>query len=671
MAKKIQGSDIIEDDHLGNAIKSGKELLDIYKKIDAQIVKTAKSMKKVTSSKGGQSAKGIQDLNKALSESTKQKQAALTVDSQKIKLESKLKELNSDRIKQNEILKVKIQAQNKANKDAAKAAAGLVGAYERESKLLIKLRKNLKDLVVAEGEGAKGAKKLADQVSKLDAKLKKADATAGQFQRNVGNYPKGLKGAIGSLKQFAGALGLVGGVQLLTKGIKNMFNVVKDFDQATADLSSVLGVNKEDMGALTEQAKALGASTKFTASAVAQLQIEYAKLGFTQKEIEGVTEATLQLAAASGTDLGNAASIVGSTLRAFNMDVDQTQRLVDVMAKSFSSSSLDIEKFSSAMANVAPAAAAVGLTIEETTALIGTLTDAGIDAGSAGTGLRNMFLDAKKQGISFEEGLEQIANSTDQLGTSFDIFGKKGSTLGVILANNAKGTAELTAKLGEAGGAAKEMADKQLDTLGGSIDLLQSAWEGWILKMNESGGAGDKLKVVIKFLADNLDTILSTLGKVVKLFVAYKIGVKAAQIATKLFAKEGQKLGKSFGPVLLALTAIALIVTHLIDLYANAASVAHTMADAQLEINEQVTEGKAKLQVYGKQLLATNTGSRARLELINEINAEYGTTLENLEDEAAFVTQIGEAYKMVVQQMTNKIEAQVIKERLITDSFNS
>ena len=73
----------------------------------------------------------------------------------------------------------------------------------------------------------------------------------------------------------------------------------------------------------------------------------------TQKEIEGVTEATLQLAAASGTDLGNAASIVGSTLRAFNMDVDQTQRLVDVMAKSFSSSSLDIDKFSSAMANVA------------------------------------------------------------------------------------------------------------------------------------------------------------------------------------------------------------------------------------------------------------------------------------------------------------------------------
>jgi len=187
MAKKIQGSDIIEDDHLGNAIKSGNELLEVYKKIDAQIIKTAKDMKKISSAKGGQSAKGIQNLNKALSESTKQKQAAITIDKQKAALDVKLKALNSDRIQQNEELKLQISQQAKANKNLAKEKLGLVGAYEKESKLLIKLRKELKDLVLTEGEGSKKTKDLAKQVAKLDSKLKKADAAAGQFQRNVGN----------------------------------------------------------------------------------------------------------------------------------------------------------------------------------------------------------------------------------------------------------------------------------------------------------------------------------------------------------------------------------------------------------------------------------------------------------------------------------------------------
>ena len=95
------------------------------------------------------------------------------------------------------------------------------------------------------------------------------------------------------------------------------------------------------MKALSQDAKRLGASTRFTATQVSKLQKEYAKLGFSQKQILNLTKATLELATATNTDLARAAEVVGNTLRAFSLDASETQRVVDVMAKSFNESSLE------------------------------------------------------------------------------------------------------------------------------------------------------------------------------------------------------------------------------------------------------------------------------------------------------------------------------------------
>ena len=246
------------------------------------------------------------------------------------------------------------------------------------------------------------------------------------------------------------------------------------------------------MKALSDQAKELGSTTTFTASQVAELQKEFAKLGFTEREILNTTEATLLLAEATGTDLARAAEVTGSTLRGFGLDASETQRVVDVMAKSFSSSSLDMEKFATAMAAVAPVAKTAGLNIEQTTALLGTLTDRGIDASTAGTSLRNVFLNLSKQGITFDEAMQKINESTDKNKTSMELFGKRGATVGVILSETGQSVENLTKALNDSDGAAKQMADTQRNTLGGALKLLQSAWEGFILKMNEAGGNGGK-----------------------------------------------------------------------------------------------------------------------------------------------------------------------------------
>jgi hypothetical protein len=133
--------------------------------------------------------------------------------------------------------------------------------------------------------------------------------------------------------------------------------------------------------------------------------------------------------------------------------------------------------------------------------------------------------------------MEKINNSTDKSATALELFGKKGATTGVILAETGQDVEKLEAKLNDAGGAAQEMADTQLNTLGGAIDLLRSAWEGFILKMDEAGGVGDKLRYVIIKLSENLDSILSTLVLVGKGLLIYKTRLLAIKIANSGFVK--------------------------------------------------------------------------------------------------------------------------------------
>ena len=114
-----------------------------------------------------------------------------------------------------------------------------------------------------------------------------------------------------------------------------------------------------------------------------QLQTEFAKLGFSTKEILASTKATLDLAASLDVGLGEAASIAGSTLRAFGLEAEETQRVVDVMSSSTSKSALDYESLRESLKLVAPTSRAMNVSIEETTALLATLADNGLKGSIA------------------------------------------------------------------------------------------------------------------------------------------------------------------------------------------------------------------------------------------------------------------------------------------------
>jgi len=228
------------------------------------------------------------------------------------------------------------------------------------------------------------AKKMEKRIQALTVEVKKQEAAMGRHQRNVGNYPKLFGRAKDALKTFAaGMIGATVIITGMTRAIKNSIGIVLNFDQAMADLGAITRATDGEMILFRENAKELGRTTRFTASEVAKLQKELGKLGFSTEEILQSTSGILSLAAALDEDLARSAEIVGATVRAFGLTASETTRVVDVMGRSFTGSALDLERFAVAMRTVAPVANAFNFSVEETTALLGALVNAGFDASMA------------------------------------------------------------------------------------------------------------------------------------------------------------------------------------------------------------------------------------------------------------------------------------------------
>ena len=445
---------------------------------------------------------------------------------------------NNDKLKQTtvELNKVNVKALKSWN-DQVKASKKLNTQKAREIKLAKKqaiesnkvatsyntinntLKKSVekyKALSEAQRTGSRSGKQLLKQIQSQEKALKKMDASMGKHNRSVGNYGK----AMGGLKSILGAAGLAGGVMMFTNAIKASIRTLTQFSRANSRLAAILGVNKKETKDLADEAKRLGTITKYTAVEVSNLQIEYAKLGFSQKEIISLTEATLNLASASGSDLANAASIAGGTMRAFGLDASDSAMVTDVMAQAFSSSALDIEKFSVAMRTAGPVAKSAGVSIQDATAQIGSLANANVEASTAGTSLRNIYLELSKTGMTYSEAMSKIANSSNKNATAMALFGKKSATAAIILSDSAKSTNELATALYDSEGAAKKMAETMEDNIIGDVTKLGSAWDGWILSMD----SGDSL--IGKMVRGSLQELSD-------IFVNLADGVRSLDEATK------------------------------------------------------------------------------------------------------------------------------------------
>ena len=319
----------------------------------------------------------------------------------------------------------------------------------------------------------------AQGIAKTKAQLKGMDSATGGATKSFGAMAAGIAGATVALY----ALG---------KATSFAIRTGKDFEQGMANVKAISGATGQEFKALEANARKLGASTKFTATEVAGLQTEFSKLGFTATEINKVTKGTLALAAATGSDLAVSAEVAGATLRGFGLDASETGKVTDVMAKSFSSSALDMSKFSDSMKFVAPVAKMAGFQIEGTTAILGQLANAGLHGSMAGTALRSIFLKLADTNSALSKRLGGSVNSVEELIPALnklkdegvdltemlELTDKRAVTAFGVLLDGSDDVNTLAESLRNAGGAAQEMADIQLDTLEGRMTIMKSATEG-------------------------------------------------------------------------------------------------------------------------------------------------------------------------------------------------
>lgn len=302
------------------------------------------------------------------------------------------------------------------------------------------------------------------------------------------------------------------------------FNVFREFELEMAKVKAVSGATGEEFKSLSENAKELGRSTVFSAREVAGLQLEFAKLGFTAKQITGVTEATLNLAQASGSDLARSAEVAGATLRGFGLDVSETGRVTDVMAASFSNSSMDMESFAEGMKMVAPIAKSAGMSLEETTAMMSLLANSGIKGSMAGTQLRRIISELAATGKPTTEAIRELAESGLTLVDAKDEVGRAAQGALTILADGVNQINPMTKALEESSGAAKDMADIMDMTAAGASKALGSAVEG--LAIEFGGLVSVALTPVINKLTQ-LATFLNELSPGMKKFIAIVAGIAA------------------------------------------------------------------------------------------------------------------------------------------------
>jgi hypothetical protein len=415
------------------------------------------------------------------------------------------------------------------------------------------------------------------------------------FSTSQQNLIRGLRKTASQFKQIGKEMSMSITAPLVAMGGLAV-KTFAEFEQSMAKVNAVSGATATQFKALNQLAKDLGASTRFTATEVADLMLNYSKLGFSASEIEAMTGATLNLALATGEDLAKSAEVAGSTLRAFGLDADQMLRVTDVMAKSFSSSALDLDRFSESMKYVAPVAAAAGISLEEASAMLSILANNGIKGSQAGTSLRRIITDLGSTGGNVAGAIGNLANKGLTLGNAMDEVGRTAQTALIVLGNGVNQIKPLTTEYENVTDAAKDMAGIMDDTLQGSMLALKSKIEAVAISFGEGmAPAIGKVAEKIGALADwfkNLspqvqDFILIVAGLAAAIGpLVYGIGLLT--IAMEMLALPMAPYIILFAAITAAAVALGVAMAHTSKVFPHVEASIKTMKTSYEKLGEQI-----------------------------------------------------------------------------------
>lgn len=349
------------------------------------------------------------------------------------------------------------------------------------------------------------------EVREFGGTTERESARAERALEGTGRQAQTVSGHLNRMRNIAlGAatalVGMAGGLSL-----SRVISETAQFEDSILGLQAVTGSTVGQIAQLEAQARTLGATSMFSAKQAADAQRFLAQAGFDVNEVMAATPGVLNLAVAGQMDLAQAADIASNVLGGMRLEVDQLNRVNNVLAATSARSNTNISQLGEAFSYAGPFAASAGISIETTSAAIGVLSDAGLQASRAGTGLIGIIRQLsnvtpqaagvlQNYGLSIEDVnieahgletvLERIQAANISTADAFAIFGSEAGAAAQILAAGAGRVREFSGELNNVEGAVDRMAEIIGSGLTGSIRGFNSMLSESILQLGESGVSG-------------------------------------------------------------------------------------------------------------------------------------------------------------------------------------
>lgn len=399
----------------------------------------------------------------------------------------------------------------------------------------------------------------------LAASINKARKEISSLERQAGMSVRGIEESFGGMNvKGIDALGkmsdkvfgvIAKGSKYAAAGIAGIMGasafVGAGFEAQMSTVAAISGATESDMKRLNDLAEEMGRTTQFSAKEAGQ-GLEYmAMAGWKTEDMIDGLPGIMNLAAASGEDLGSVSDIVTDALTAFGLEASDAEHFSDVLAQASSNANTNVGMMGETFKYVGPVAGALGYSIEDTAVAIGLMANSGIKASQAGTSLRKIFLGLQggveltgkelgkyhleienadgsmreldevmgdlRQAFSLMTDAEKTANAEN-------IAGKTGMAGLLAIVNAGEDDYnKLTEAIENSAGASERMAEIRLDNLVGDLTLLKSAAEGAGIEIYRGFSANLRgltkgVTAWITSFTGELETNIPTIQRQIKVF---------------------------------------------------------------------------------------------------------------------------------------------------------
>lgn len=390
-----------------------------------------------------------------------------------------------------------------------------------------------------------------------------------------------------------------------------------DFEEQMSRVKAISGATGKSFDELRQQAVDLGAKTAFSAKESAAGMENLASAGFSAQEIMKAMPGLLDLAAVSGGDVALASENTATALRGFGLEASEAGHVADVFARAAADTNAEVGDMGEALKYVAPVANSMGISLEETAAAIGIMSDAGIKGSQAGTTLRGALSRLARPtkamqdtmdnlGVSFYDAdgkMKPLKTQVELLKKAFEgltpeqqqnalvtLYGQESlSGMMALIDKGPDSLGKLTKSLKDSDGAADDMARTMQDNMNSSIEQMFGTFEsaaiviqkilapsikkvadaisGLVEKFVSAPESTQKLIVAIGLIVAAIGPLIFMIGSVIIWINRVKVAFKALSESSKLFSGLSKAMGLLTNPVFLVIAAVALLVVGFIYLW--------------------------------------------------------------------------------------------------------